>query len=129
MKSYWKKIAAGVFLTLGLLLLSISAQAADTDGQYAAREVMRITARTGGSEVKIPVYAEESYWYGYNFWVEDGYDLLLASRTASVSVSVDVLDKNDAWAAIEPGVIDENTEIIISSTEELEDRAVIRYRD
>ena len=40
-----------------------------------------------------------------------------------------VLDQNDSYAAIEEGVIDSETELIIDSTEAIEDRAVIRYRE
>lgn len=92
MRAYCKKMFAGLMLALGLMLFSVCAQATDTDWQNTDKVVMRITARSGNSEVQIPVYAQESYWYGYNFWVEAGYDLLLASQTATVSVYVEVLD-------------------------------------
>ena len=40
-----------------------------------------------------------------------------------------MLDQNDSYAAIEEGVIDQETELIVHSTEELEDRAVVRYKE
>ncbi len=56
-------------------------------------------------------------------------DGILGEELAAEMVYVKVLDQNDAYAAIEEGVIDEETELIISSTEPLEDRDVIRYRE
>ena len=44
-------------------------------------------------------------------------------------VYVKVLDQNDSYAAIEEGVITRDTEMILSSTELLEDRDVIRYKE
>ena len=44
-------------------------------------------------------------------------------------VYVKVLDQNDTYAAIEEGVISRETELIVGSTEPLEDRAVIRYKE
>lgn len=54
---------------------------------------------------------------------------ILGEELAAEIVYVDVLDKNDVWVAVEAGIVDEDTEIIVSSTEELSDRAVIRYRE
>ncbi len=54
---------------------------------------------------------------------------ILGKELAAEMVYVKVLDKNDSYAAIEEGVIDSGTELIISSTEPLEDRDVIRYKE
>lgn len=54
---------------------------------------------------------------------------ILGTELAAEMVYVKVLDQNDSYAAIEEGVIDRETELIISSTEELEDRMVIRYKE
>ena len=43
--------------------------------------------------------------------------------------SVKVLDRNDSYAAIEEGVIDRETELIVGTTEELDDRVAIRYKE
>ena len=40
-----------------------------------------------------------------------------------------VLDQNDSYAAIEEGVIDSETELILNSTEAIEDRDVVRYKE
>lgn len=56
-------------------------------------------------------------------------DGILGKELAAEMVYVKVLDQNDSFAAIEEGVLDEETELIVSSTEPLEDRKVIRYRD
>lgn len=54
---------------------------------------------------------------------------ILGTELAAEAVYVKVLDQNDSYAAIEEGVIDSETELIIDSTEAIEDRAVIRYRE
>ena len=54
---------------------------------------------------------------------------ILGTELAAEQVYVKVLDQNDSYAAVEEGVIDRETELIISSTEELEDRMVIRYKE
>ena len=54
---------------------------------------------------------------------------ILGKELAAEAVYVKVLDQNDTYAAIEGGVIDSGTELIVASTEPIEDRAVIRYRE
>lgn len=54
---------------------------------------------------------------------------ILGTELAAEQVFVRVLDQNDSYAAIEEGVIDQETELIVHSTEELEDRAVVRYKE
>ncbi|MEY8524817.1 hypothetical protein D7X98_08080 [bacterium 1XD8-76] len=54
---------------------------------------------------------------------------ILGMELAAEAVYVKVLDQNDSYAAIEEGVIDSETELILSSTEAIEDRDVIRYKE
>lgn len=54
---------------------------------------------------------------------------ILGTELAAEMVYVRVLDQNDSYAAIEEGVIGRETELIVSSTEALEDRDVIRYKE
>lgn len=54
---------------------------------------------------------------------------ILGTELAAEMVYVKVLDQNDTYAAIEEGVISRETELIVGSTEPLEDRAVIRYKE
>lgn len=54
---------------------------------------------------------------------------ILGKELAAEAVYVKVLDQNDSYAAIEEGVIDSETELILSSTEAIEDRDVIRYKE
>lgn len=54
---------------------------------------------------------------------------ILGTELAAEAVHVKVLDQNDSYAAIEEGVIDSETELITGSTEEIKDRAVIRYKE
>lgn len=54
---------------------------------------------------------------------------ILGAELAAEKIYVKVLDQNDSYAAIEEGVIDRETELIVSATETLEDRDVIRYQE
>lgn len=54
---------------------------------------------------------------------------ILGKELAAEAVYVKVLDQNDSYAAIEEGVIDSETELITNSTEPIEDRTVIRYKE
>lgn len=54
---------------------------------------------------------------------------ILGKELAAELIYVKVLDQNDSYAAIEEGVIDSDTELITRATEELTDRAVIRYKE
>lgn len=54
---------------------------------------------------------------------------ILGKELAAEAVYVKVLDQNESYAAIEEGVIDKETELITDSTEPIEDRTVVRYRE
>ena len=54
---------------------------------------------------------------------------ILGKELAAEAVYVKVLEQNDSYAAIEEGVIDKETELITDSTEAIEDRTVVRYRE
>ncbi len=54
---------------------------------------------------------------------------ILGTELVSEQVYVKVLDQNDSYAAIEEGVIDRETEVIIDSTDELEDQKAARYQE
>lgn len=54
---------------------------------------------------------------------------ILGPELAAEIIYVNILDKNDRYAAIEEGIIDSGTEIITSTTEPLTDRAIIRYKE
>ncbi len=54
---------------------------------------------------------------------------ILGKELAAEAVYVKVLDQNDSYVAIEEGVIDSETELITDSTEAIEDRAVVRYKE
>lgn len=54
---------------------------------------------------------------------------ILGTELIAEQVYVKVLDQNGSFAAVEEGVIDQETELILSSTEELEDRDVVRYKE
>lgn len=54
---------------------------------------------------------------------------ILGPELAAEIVYVNVLDQNDKYAAIEEGVIDSETELIVSTTEPLSDRTIVRYKE
>lgn len=54
---------------------------------------------------------------------------ILGKELAAEAIYVKVLDQNDSYAAIEEGVMNSETELIVSATETIEDRTVIRYRE
>ena len=54
---------------------------------------------------------------------------ILGPELAAELVYVNVLDKNNSYAAIEEGIIDSETEVIVSTTEPLEDRTIVRYKE
>lgn len=54
---------------------------------------------------------------------------ILGPELAAEMVYVNVLDQNDKYAAIEEGVIDSETELIVSTTEPLSDRTIVRYKE
>lgn len=54
---------------------------------------------------------------------------ILGMELIAEQVYVKVLDQNDSYAALEEGSIDSDTELIVSSTKALEDRAVVRYKE
>ncbi len=56
-------------------------------------------------------------------------DSILGEELAAEKIYVTVLDKNEHYAAIEEGVIDSDTELIVSATEPVADRDVIRYKE
>lgn len=78
----------------------------------------------------IPIAAlrEDGNHRKYVYVVSERSGILGKELTAEI-VYVKVLDQNDTYAAIEEGVIDSDTELIVDSTEALEDRDVIRYRE
>lgn len=54
---------------------------------------------------------------------------ILGKELAAEAVYVKVLEQNESYAAIEEGMIDSETELITNSTEPIEDRTVVRYRE
>ncbi len=54
---------------------------------------------------------------------------ILGPELAAELVYVNVLDQNDKYAALEEGIIDNETEVITSTTEALADRTIVRYKE
>ena len=49
--------------------------------------------------------------------------------TAEEKLIVDILDKNDKYAALAGGVVDENSRIICTADEEISDGDPVRMKD
>lgn len=56
-------------------------------------------------------------------------ETILGKELSASKVWVTVLDKNDKYAALEPGVVDEESKVIISSDKQLNDGDIIRYKE
>lgn len=54
---------------------------------------------------------------------------ILGTELTAEKIYVEVLEQNAQEAALEAGSIDSDTELIVSSTKVLEDRAVVRYKE
>lgn len=78
--------------------------------------------------IPIDALQEDSNHRNYVYMVSERSGIL-GTELAAEKVYVKVLDQNDSYAAIEEGVIDRETELIMTSTEALEDRDVIRYKE
>lgn len=56
-------------------------------------------------------------------------DTILGKELSASKIWVRVLDKNDKFAALEPGILDEDSKVIISSDKELKDGDIVRYAE
>lgn len=54
---------------------------------------------------------------------------ILGTQYIASAVRVNVLDQNEMYAAIDASLVDEKTEIITSSTKEIHDGSVVRYKE
>lgn len=54
---------------------------------------------------------------------------ILGTELAAEKRMVEVLDKNDRYAAIEPGAVDESTELIVTATKEFGDGDIVRRKE
>lgn len=70
------------------------------------------------------LHKEERRNYVYVLGTREG---ILGEEYYVEEVNVKVLDQNDNWAAIEPGVIDENSKIITSADKEFDKGDVVRW--
>lgn len=56
-------------------------------------------------------------------------DGILGEELAARKVYVTILEQNNNYTAIEEGIIDGNTEVIVSATKELKDGSIVRYME
>lgn len=77
----------------------------------------------------IPIEALHSENERYYIYVIEEKDTILGKELSANKRWVKVLDKNDKLAALEPGVVDEESKIIVSSDKELKDGDIVRYKE
>jgi len=99
-------------------------------GTIGQSGTLKVNAQSETYSCCIPIQAlhEDSNHRNYIYLLSSKSGIL-GEELAVEQVFVKVLDKNDSYAAIEEGVIDSETEMIVTSTEELVDRQVVRYRE
>lgn len=99
-------------------------------GTIGESGTFRVKAQSETYSVCVPIDAlhEDSNKRNYVYVVSER-EGILGKELAAEQIYVNVLDQNDRYAAIEEGVIDRETQVIVSSTEPLEDRDVIRYKE
>lgn len=99
-------------------------------GTMGESGTFHVETRTETYNCCIPINAlyEDASHRNFVYIVSERSGILGKELTAE-QIFVKVLDQNEGYAAIEEGVIDSETEVILSSTEAIEDRAVIRYRE
>lgn len=77
----------------------------------------------------IPIEALHSENERYYIYVIEEKNTILGKELSANKRWVKVLDKNDKLAALEPGVVDEESKIIVSSDKELKDGDIVRYKE
>ncbi len=91
---------------------------------------LNVPAQSGNYSCCIPIEALHEDANHRNFvYTVSSRSGILGEELAAEQVFVRVLDKNERFAAVEEGVIDRDMELIVDSTEEIGDRAVIRYKE
>lgn len=70
------------------------------------------------------LYKDETRYYVYVLGTREG---ILGEEYYVEEVTVKVLDQNDNWVAIEPGIIDEDSKIITSADKEISKGDVVRW--
>lgn len=77
----------------------------------------------------VPIEALHSENERYYIYVVEEKDTILGKELSARKLWVKVLDKNDKFAALETGAVDEESKIIISSDKELKDGDIVRYKE
>ena len=72
------------------------------------------------------VYSENQRYYVYALGRRQ---TILGEELAVEKVPVTVLDQNEKYAALEPGVITSETEVIVRSDKEVKEGVIVRYME
>ena len=89
-----------------------------------------LTTTSDTYECCIPMEAmHEEFGNRYYVFVLEEKSGILGKELFVQKVTVNVLDKNDRYAAIAPGIINKDSRIVYSSTKALEDGKVVRMKD
>ncbi len=99
-------------------------------GSIGQSGILTVTSQTENLNCCVPLdalYMDETQRnFVYTLGERPG---ILGTELSAQKVYVKVLDKNESYAALEEGVIDSETEVIVSASKELADRAAVRYRE
>lgn len=89
-----------------------------------------LTAPSESFDVCIPLDALHTDGNGRNFvFCAEETDTVLGTELAAHKLTVEVLDKNDDYAALAPGAVNGESRLIIASTKEFADGEVVRLKE
>lgn len=97
------------------------------EGMTGQRGSVEAVFQTETYDCCIPVEALYSDGNGRSFvYVQEKSEGFFGTELAARKLSVTVLDQNETYAAIEPGILNGDSEVILSSTKELSDGCIVR---
>ncbi len=99
------------------------------DGILGMSGSFRVKTQSDSYECCVPaeaVYSENQRYYVYAVGRRQ---TILGEELAVEKVPVTVLDQNEKYAALEPGVITSETEVIVRSDKEVKEGVIVRYME
>lgn len=89
-----------------------------------------LTVQSESFDVGIPLDALHTDGNGRSFvYVMEETDTVLGTELAARRMMVEVLDKNGKYAALSPGVVSSESQVIVAATKEFEDGEVVRLKE
>lgn len=90
---------------------------------------LRVKTQSDSFECCVPIEALYSENQRYYVYAVGHKQTVLGEELAVEKVPVTVLDQNEKYAALEPGVITEETEVIVRSDKEVKEGEIVRYME